>query len=74
MEGCIMKIKVTSLRSPYWERIMPIEEAGDILATGFRHSDNGRQTGQRIIRKIAAVGRKLTIKNNNGAFKFEAAN
>ncbi len=68
-----MNIKVTSLRSPYWERIMPIEEAGEILATGFRHSDNGRQTGQRIIRKIATVGRKLTIKNNKGAFRFEAA-
>lgn len=73
MEGGIMKIKVTSLSSPYWEQVMSIEEAGEILASRFRHSDNGRQTGQKIIRKIAAVGRKLTIKNNKGAFRFEAA-
>ena len=74
MEGCIMKIKVTNLRSPYWEKIMSPEEAGEILATHFRHSDNGRQKGKRIILRYAAFGRKLTVKNNKGAFKFEAAN
>lgn len=69
-----MKVKVTNLQSPYWERIMSIEEAGEILATRFRHSDNGRQVGKRILLKQVSFGRKLTIKNNTGAFKFEAAN
>lgn len=74
MEGCTMDIKVTNLRSPYWEKIMSAEEAGEILATRFRHSDNGRQVGKRIILKQVSFGRKLTVKNINGAFKFEAAN
>lgn len=52
---------------------MSPEEAGEILATRFRHSDNGRQKGKRIILRYAAFGRKLTVKNNKGAFKFEAA-
>ena len=68
-----MEIKVTNL-SNLWEQTMSAEEAGAILASRFIHSDNGRQTGKRIILRHAAFGHSLTIKNTTGAFKFEAAN
>ena len=68
-----MKIKVTNL-SNLWEQTMSAEEAGAILASRFIHSDNGRQTGKRIILRHAAFGHSLTIKNTTGAYRFEAAN